>query len=43
VGQVGDPAADFFLQEAVSGGGGPWHTFSDHDGKVRLLFFFGHG
>lgn len=42
-GQVGEPAADFSLQEAVPGGGGPWHTFSDHDGKVRFLVFFGYG
>jgi hypothetical protein len=39
VGQVGDPAADFTLNAAQGG----TYTFSDYDGKVRFLFFFGHG
>ncbi|MBC8424405.1 hypothetical protein H8E07_09800 [bacterium] len=38
-GQVGEPAADFTLN-AVQGGS---YTFSDYDGQVRFLFFFGHG
>ncbi|MBU0741282.1 peroxiredoxin family protein [bacterium] len=38
-GQVGETAADFSLNAAQGGS----YTFSEHDGKVRFLFFFGHG
>jgi peroxiredoxin len=38
-GQVGEPAADFSLPAAQGG----TYTFSDHDGQVRFLFFFGYG
>jgi len=39
VGQAGDPAADFSLPAAQGGN----YTFSDYDGQVRFLFFFGYG
>jgi peroxiredoxin len=38
-GQVGDVAAGFTLQSTT----GQTHSLSDHDGKVKFLFMFGHG
>ena len=38
-GQVGDIAAAFTLQSTS----GQTHSLSDHDGKVKFLFMFGHG
>jgi peroxiredoxin len=38
-GQVGDIAAGFTLQSTS----GQTHSLSDHDGKVKFLFMFGHG
>jgi hypothetical protein len=38
-GQVGDLAAGFTLQSTT----GQTHSLSDHNGKVKFLFMFGHG
>jgi len=38
-GQVGEPAADFTLQDSQGG----WHTLSDQVGTVVVLFMVGYG
>ena len=39
-GQVGEPAADFTLQDSNPG---DWHTLlSDHEGEVVVLFMIGY-
>ncbi len=39
VGQVGEPAADFTLQDSNPG---DWHTLSDYRGNVVVLFMIGY-
>ncbi len=39
-GDVGTPAADFSLPEFGSGG---FHTLSQHQGEVVMLFIIGYG
>jgi len=38
-GQVGEPAADFTLQDSNPGN---WHTLSDYQGEVVVLFMMGY-
>jgi hypothetical protein len=39
VGQVGEPGADFTLQDSNPG---DWHTLSDYQGNVVILFMIGY-
>jgi len=38
-GQVGEPGADFTLQDSHPG---DWHTLSDYQGNVVILFMIGY-
>lgn len=38
-GQVGEPGADFTLQDSNPG---DWHTLSDYQGNVVILFMIGY-
>jgi hypothetical protein len=38
-GQVGEPGADFTLQDSNPG---DWHTLSDYQGNVIILFMIGY-